>query len=424
MHSFDITLDEITKIEGQAGLEVKVTDGIVEKVQLKISEGKRFFQEAAIGKKYHELPQLFSRICGTCSPAHLLCSIEAIEHAFDIQPSKQTIDLRKLLLNGTILRDHGMHLYYFCLPDIFNKESILEFEGELHKWIHDSMSVRNTGVKLCELVAGRSIHPLYATVGGFTKTPKKNELKQITLLLESIREKALQLCAVFEKPLREIENETDFVALSTGDFSFIEGKIITSKGETIEEQNYEKHLDEFVIPYSNAEEFEFEGKNYTVGAVSRINLNMAELNQRTKKDCSDYLKHFPSNNPFENNLAQAIEIVQCIDNSIEIIENFEEKTEETKTIEAIESRGIGVIEAPRGTLYYALRFNERGICERAEVIIPTAQNSKSIEKSIKTLLPSLLELEKPEIESELEKTIRAFDPCMSCATHFLKVNWQ
>ncbi|MFA4906965.1 MAG: nickel-dependent hydrogenase large subunit [archaeon] len=423
LHDFEFSIDEVTKIEGHAGLEVRVQNNEVIEAKLKVSEGKRFFQEAAIGKNYLELPNLFARICGTCSVAHFSSAAEAIERAFDVTPSEQTIALRKLLIAGTILRDHGMHLYYFSLPDVFGKESILDFEGKLQKWVHDSMHVREAGVRLSEAVGGRSIHPFTATVGGFTAIPKMEELKACKAELLSVRETALELCEAFYEPLEKFGRKANNVALKTGDFSFIEGKIIDSHGDIVEEEDYARYLDEFVIPYSTAEEFEFEKAPYAVGALSRVNLNAHELHPDTRRDCAKFLSRFPSNNPFHNNLGQAIEIVQCIDLASELIDSYEGKPEVHPRIEPIESRGIGVIEAPRGLLYYSLFLDSNGKCAKAQIVIPTAQNAMQIESDIKAYLPDYLDLPREKIELQLEKIVRAYDPCMSCATHFLKVKW-
>lgn len=423
LHTFDLSLDEVTKIEGHAGLEVKVRNNVVVEAELKISEGKRFFQEAAIGKSFLELPNLFSRICGTCSVSHFSSAVEAIERAFDVVPSEQTIALRKLLMAGTILRDHGMHLYYFCLPDVFGKESILDFEGPLEKWVHDSMHVRGAGMRLSEIVGGRSIHPFTGTVGGFTKLPKAEELKHAKSELLAVRERAIELCQAFAEPLERLERKTNNVALQTRDFSFMSGKIIDSRGDRVEGEDYAKYLDEFVIPYSTAEEFEFEEGLYTVGALSRINLNGHELHPSTRRDLPKFLSMFPSNNPFHNNLSQAIEIVHCIDLAAEIIDAYEEKQEALPRIEPIEGRGIGAIEAPRGLLYYSLFFDSIGKCTKAQVVIPTAQNARQIEEDIKLYLPQFFDEPRRQMELQLERLVRSYDPCMSCATHFLKVKW-
>lgn len=424
MHDGELTIESITKIEGHASLYLKAREGKIESVQLRVSENKRFFEQAAMGKNFKEIPNLFSRICGTCSAAHLLCAIEAVEKAFDFSPSAQTIQLRRLLMNASFIRDHGMHLYYFVLPDLFKKESILEFDGKLEKWLHDSMHVRDAGVKLADLVGGRSIHPTTPQIGGFSGIPEKKKIPQVVKQLKSERKKVIDLIAAFDKLEGVVCRETSYVALVNDSFDFISGEIVHSKGKCIPEENYLQYLDEFVIPYSTAEGIEFEEQAYMVGALSRINLNKKSLHKNTQRDAAFALKRFPSGCVFDNSLAQAIEMLHCFDNSIEILASANFRQESVPAIEPIEARGVGVLEAPRGTLYHGLHFDSKGTVQKANVIIPTAQNALNIEKDLKVYIEPLLEKKsKEEIALECEKLVRAYDPCMSCATHFLKVKW-
>lgn len=425
-HSFELSIEGISKVEGHASLSIKVVNNKVEKARLQVSENKRFFEEASIGKHFQQIPSLYSRICGTCSAAHLLCSIEAIEKALSFTPSSQTMQLRKLLLNGSIIRDHGMHLYYFCLPDVFEKESILDFEGSLEHWVHDSMHVRDAGVKLAELVGGRSIHPTTPLIGGFAKIPEKEKIREIVKQLHGERGRVLKLIECFFEWTPKFERKTNYIALQTGDYSFLEGRIVNSSGEVIEEKDFEKHLEEFILPYSTAGFFKFEGREFMVGALARINLNKQELHSQTKKDCQKFLKIFPCNDCFNNNTAQAIEILHCIDSSIETLESLKLKQEALPSLTPIESKGIGVVEAPRGTLYHSLTLGKNGKITNSDIVIPTAQNAINIEKDIASFVQQLLETGKlkEQIALEIEKLIRAYDPCFSCATHFLKVNWE
>ncbi|MFH0714468.1 MAG: nickel-dependent hydrogenase large subunit [Candidatus Diapherotrites archaeon] len=426
LHSFDVNLDQITKIEGHAGLALRVVNDKAVQAQLKVSQSKRFFEEAALGKKYSEIPQLFSRICGTCSSAHLFAGIDAIEHAFQIFPSEQTLQLRRLIMHGTMIRDHGMHLYYFVLPDLFNKDSILDFAGKEEKWLKDAMQVRQAGIFLTEVAGGRSIHPSSPTIGGFLKWPSKGELDEAKEKLEKARPLLLDLIQLLdEKPLYDFERKTNHVALDAKDFGFFGRTLVDSHGHKIEEEQFESHVDEFVLPYTTADEFDFEGKEYRMGSISRLNLFKNRLHKDTKSDCASFLKKFPSEKPFENNLAQAIETLHCFDQAIEIIESENFKTEKPAIPKISAARGIGTVEAPRGVLYHSLEFDAQGVCTKAHVIIPTAQNLHNIEKDMLELVQPLLDAKEKQhdIEHALESLVRAYDPCMSCATHFLNVKW-
>jgi coenzyme F420-reducing hydrogenase alpha subunit len=201
---------------------------------------------------------------------------------------------------------------------------------------------------------------------------------------------------------------------------------MTSDGICIGKRNFRDHLQKFVVPYSQAPGFEFQGKPYVVGALARLNINRDTLHRNTRKDLARYLGAFPSDNIFHNNLAQAIEVVHCMDSAIELLETMEFKEEQKPAIKLKRSEGIGVLEAPRGTLYYHLHIDDAGGIEYADLVIPTSQNHIKMDKDIGMLVQQKLDAgaERKGISFEIEKLIRAYDPCMSCATHFLRVNWR
>ncbi|MBS3051927.1 MAG: nickel-dependent hydrogenase large subunit [Candidatus Aenigmarchaeota archaeon] len=425
MHNeLDITLENISKTEGHADLDVKVVGGKVTDVKLKISENKRFFTQAIRDKPLIGLPQLVSRICGTCSIAHLTCCTEAAERALEIVPSDQTMLFRKLSMYGLMIRDHAMHLYLFVLPDLFGKDSVLEFDESQHELVHQAFDVKGVGNNLSKIIAGRSVHATIPQIGSFSKIPKKDETDKIVKELKGVRSHVIELVDIFQKCNFEFKRSSNFVVLTTKDFSFLEGEIRSSTGTKVKESDYWDFLTRVVIPYSQATGFKFEGKEYMVGALSRLNLNKDALHKDTKRDLSDALKMFPSDNVYHNNLAQAIEILHSIDHSIELLEANEFKEESKPEVKIKEGQGIGVIEAPRGTLYYMLSVNSEGKIKFGNLVIPTAQNQIKMENDIRELIPQILDKNREEIELELEKLIRAYDPCMSCASHFLKVNWR
>jgi coenzyme F420-reducing hydrogenase alpha subunit len=424
MHEdFEISIEGLSKIEGHASLDVKVRKGKVEDVKLKISENKRFYTQAIRGKMFQSVPQLVSRICGTCSIAHLTCCTEAVEKALHVEPSEQTTLLRKLMTYGMMIRDHAMHLYLFCLPGVLGKDSVLDFDERQHELVHHAFEVKKAGNDLSKLIGGRAIHPPYAQVGNFSHLPDKNETKQVIEELKKVRSNIFELVRIFYDCPFTFRKRTRFVALTTPDFSFLEGMIKSSQGLIIPESNYWEHLHRVIIPYSQASGYEFEGKDFMVGALARINLNREKLHKETRRDLAKYIRMFPSENIYHNNLAQAIEVMHCIDHSIEILENTDFKKENNKKIKIKEGKGVGVIEAPRGTLYYAIDLDKEGKILYGNLVIPTAQNQIKMENDIRTLVSRNLDKDKNFIQYEIEKLIRAYDPCMTCATHFLKVKW-
>jgi sulfhydrogenase subunit alpha len=428
MHSVDIDLsiDHFSKIEGHGALDLKVRDGKVEYVNFKIIENKRFYTTAIEGKSYMAGPSLMSRICGTCSIAHLLCCIEAIENALDYEPSEQVKILRKLTMYGLMIRDHTLHLCFFSLPDVLNKDSVLDFDENNpreHDLIHQAFEVKSAGNTLSKLIAGKAVHAPYPMVGGYTHIPDKEGIKKSIEELKRIRPFALNVIKVFADWDKTLERETTFVAQVNHDFSFLGGHIHTTKGTCVEPQFYTQHLLRTVIPYSTSIGYKYEEGNYFVGALARVNLNAEALHPNTKKDAREFINMFPSKNVFHNNLAQAIELLHSIDHAVELMETTEFQPEKLTILKPKKSSGVAAIEAPRGTLYYKIDLDDTGTITHADVIVPTQQNQINIEQDIKTFVEQNLDMNKEQMALEIERIIRAYDPCMSCATHFLKINW-
>lgn len=436
MHTFDLSLDHITKIEGNASLHLSIKDGRVESVKFITAENKRFFTEAMKGKSLAALPPHLSRICGTCSNAHLLCAIEACENALGIKPSEQTRLLRSLTMHGLIIRDHALHLYLFCIPDIYGVDAFLDLnenDPAEHQLLHDGFDIKSAGNYLATLIAGRSIHATYPVIGGYLHFPDKASIEEAIEKLKNIRPAVLRLVEVFQNSPFHFDRKTHYMALVPDtSFGYIEGSIITSRGEKYGEENFRSHLEHVVLPYSQASAYVYDKEGYMVGALARMNLAKDKLHPKTKESLGEILNLFPSTDIFFNNLAQAIEILHSVDESIDMLSKNEFKPEPVVKTENKESVGVGVVEAPRGTLYHKVVVNADGTIKEGEVIVPTGQNQINIERDVATLVQNLLdkpeysdgsEETKAKITFEIEKLIRAYDPCMSCAAHFLKVKW-
>lgn len=433
MHDINISIKNLSKIEGHLDMDVYIKDNVIEKVEFKIMENKRFFEKAILGKPFIQVPQLMSRICGTCSIAHLLASIEAIENALEYKPSPQTTTLRKLLTYGLMIRDHCLHLYLFTLPDVIGKDSILNFDENderEHQLLHDMFDMKRAGNNLSTIVGGRAVHAPFPVPGGFIKYPTQEEIEKTREELIKVRDKIFLILKIFDECDFTLKRETKFVGLKTDDYSFLEGLALCSEGGFCVPEKYFRHqLKEVVIPYSTAKAYTLHGHEYMVGALARMNVNREALHKNTQKDAEKYINRFPSIDVYHNNIAQAIETLHSIDHSIEILENLTIDPVAADKLVPKESEGVGVIEAPRGTLYHYVEMDKEGVITNAEVVVPTAQNQINIENDIRHLVQERLDkkgdkMDKDNVRFEIEKLIRAYDPCMSCATHFLKINWK
>jgi coenzyme F420-reducing hydrogenase alpha subunit len=418
------SIKEITKIEGSAGLDVLISDGKVESVQFAINEYKRFFTQAMVGKPIMAIPQLLSRICGTCSNAHLMASIEAIEKGFGLQPTEQTKALRALTYHGLILRDHALHLYMFVMPDMFGKDSLLEFDESdpaQHQVLHDAFEIKGAGNHLAILAGGRSVHAPFLMPGGFAHVPEAEAVQHSIEELKAIRPAVLRTIDIFMNCSFSLVRETNYIALRANPFSYIEGELWDTNGKVADENGYRDHLERVVIPYSEASGYKFDGQAYRVGALARINISQDTLHPNTRRDATEALKKFPSHDVYHNNLAQAIAMLHSVDDALDILSKWTFVKEPLQHIEPKATVCVGVVEAPRGTLYHKYETDEKGIVLRGEVIVPTGQNQITIEADLGKFIQDNLSMEHDTLSLECEKIIRAYDPCMSCASHFLKL---
>ncbi|MFO0703208.1 MAG: nickel-dependent hydrogenase large subunit [Patescibacteria group bacterium] len=430
MHSADITIENITKIEGSAGLEVKIRDGKVEDLKFIIKDYRRFYTEAVKGKPLASIPTFLSRICGTCSVAHLFASLEAVEKSQGIVLTDQTKTLRRLAYDGLMIRDHALHLYFFVLPDILGVDSILDIPEDHdnigHILLHDSFDIKSVGSEITDVVIGAAIHAPYPAVGGFHKLPDPAKFPDLIAKLEKIRPQVIRGIKTFYDWKETLVRNADYLALRNDkSFDFLEGEIVNSSGKRVPESDFHKFLKSVVIPYSQSEGYVFSDTHddYFAGSLSRINLNKDLLRPETVASISEYLSVFPSNNIHHNNLAQAIEILHCVDEAIYILKNIQIQKEQVATAPIRAGMGVGVIEAPRGILYHMAETDEKGLIKDYDVIVPTSQNQINIENDLKKYFQENLHKTKEELQKDAEKIIRAYDPCMSCATNFLKVSW-
>jgi coenzyme F420-reducing hydrogenase alpha subunit len=419
----EIRLDNISKIEGHGSLDIKIKDGKVKYVKLKITESKRFYTQAIRGKPAVSLPLMTSRICGTCSIAHLTCCAEAIEKAIGCELTDQTLLLRKLSMYGMMIRDHALHLYLFSLPDILGKDSVLDFDGPQNEILRKAFAIKGAGNDLSRVVAGRAVHATFAEVGRFSHVPAQDDVKKLIAELKSVRGYVIELTDLFYNSDFRLERDTDFVSLVTKDYSFINGIINDTRGAVIPEDRYWDYLNKVVIPYSEATGYNFEGREFMVGALARMNLNRGNLHADTRRDAAKYIGAFPSKNIYHNSLAQSIELLHSIDHSIELLESNEFKEEQVPHAVIKEGEGIGLVEAPRGMLYYMVTIDKTGRVAYGNIIVPTQQNQICMEKSIVQTVEANIGKDRKQLEFEMEKMIRAYDPCMSCASHFLRVKW-
>jgi sulfhydrogenase subunit alpha len=426
--SVKVDVHYLTRVEGHGNILLNARDGKIEELKWEVIEAPRFFEAMLRGRSYNDVPIIASRICGICSIAHSLASIKAVEAAFGINPSEQTVILRKLLHNAEYLESHVLHTLFLAAPDYLGVPSVFPLV-ETHKdVVVMALRLKRLAYNLAEVLAGRKTHPLGCVVGGFAVTPKLNDLIAVKKRLEAARPDFETIVGLFQTlKVPDFKRETEYIALKDSrDYALVSGDIASSDSNTLPVSSYLEVTNEFCVPWSTAKYTKHKRESYMVGALARFNLNSKQLLPQAKQAAAKLNLQAPNYNPYMITIAQVVEAVHVLEDSINIITRLastglkeEAPIEKTKA-----GRGVGAVEAPRGILIHDYTFDEKGVLTNANCIIPTNQNHNNIQKDLEALAPTLLELPEDDIKLKMEMLVRAYDPCISCSTHALKVNFK
>jgi coenzyme F420-reducing hydrogenase alpha subunit len=423
-----ITVPHIHKIEGEAGFWAKVTrTGKIEELKFQTLLGLRQIEGILIGRRYFEVPIVVSRICGICPVPHILGACAALENALNVKVSEQTILLRKLLLAANIIHSHTLHLFFLSLPDFFNIENDVELLKKFKKESKAALSVRDLALEIAKVVGGRAVHPITPIVGGFTKIPEKEKLKEILEKIPKAIEDANLLIETFKKiEYPEFERETLFASVFNGkNYPYYLEKIVKIGEEKFTFSDFYSVQIEEDLKSPPVKRVKFKGKAYMLGAIARVKNNGEFLTKSSKEKFEEFLKERKIseekffNNIFHNLFSQAIEVLHFLEISQELLKEIlklplkEEKSE----IKFYSTSGLSALEAPRGTLFHYYEIDKDGRILNCNIITPTAQFLHNIEEDLKVLLPKILKLKRKEQIRKIRSLIRIYDPCISCATH-------
>lgn len=419
-----INIDYITKIEGHAKLRLVVENSQLTSVDLDVFTGARYFEALVVGKKYSEIPEITQRVCSICSAVHNVAAVRAIEDALGITSTKQTDALRELLCIGGMLESHALHIFFLALPDYTGHTGAIDMAKKYKKEVLIALKLKRLGNKIVEVIGGREIHQFTNAVGGFKSTPSQERLDELLKEMHEHKKLAITAAKLFSKlkyprfyrPTHQVCLHSESYPHYSGDL-FFEGQIIPVK-------EYDKHIKETIEYSSVSKEARFDKETYTTNALTRINANHDKLSFDARKIIEESQIQFPTSNPYLNTFAQAIEIVHFIDEAIRILKHLKVQKEERQKIKPKAGRGVCIIEAPRGILIHDYTLDKKGFVKKANIITPTSQNLHNIEMDIKKRVPHILHLSEDEIRHDVEKLIRAYDPCISCSAHFLKIEWK
>jgi len=410
----------ICKVEGHGNLKLDYKSG---SAKLTIDEGERLFEKLVVGHNYLDAPFITARICGVCPTSHNLASIKAIESAFDVEVSPTIISLRKALLAGQIIQSHALHLFFLALPDYLHVVNAIELHQKNPEIFDLALGIKKIGDSLVEVIGGRSVHPTTPTVGGFLSVPTNEKLRKLQQTLNNHLSKALEavdLFASFDYP--SLSRETEYLAIAKeGNISYYDGsEILSSNKFKTPIENYAYAFKEEIRSGSTAKYGQRDGHGFMVGALARLSINSDHLHPKAAYAYKRiWKKDFPTYNSFHNNIAQAIDIVHLIEESILEIDKF---LSDKKSINKVPYRvkagqGIGVVEAPRGTLYHGIKLDPDGNIQFYDIVTPTVQNLINLEEDADALMKKHSHKKPDKLFQEVEMLIRAYDPCITCAVH-------
>ena len=423
-----IEVPALARVEGEGGLYIGLKDGQAVEIRLDIYEPPRFFEGFLVNRFLQEVPDITARICGICPVAYQMSSVYALESALGVKVSPQVRALRRLMYCGEYIESHALHIYLLQAPDLLGQPSALDLAAVAPQVVKDALRLKKIGNEILRTIGGRSVHPVNACVGGFYRWPDAAPLKALLPDLEWGLEAAIACVKwAVTLPYPDLKIDYECVALHHPDeYAVIEGEVWSSKGRKLSVADYEKGYLEEHVKHSNAlHGHTVDGGNYLVGPLARLNLNHAQLLPLAQKALKDNKIKLPLTNPYKSLIARAVELVQAYEEAILLVKAYQ-PTGQPDGPAHIELKlkageGAAATEAPRGLLYHRYRIDDRGRVQFAKIVPPTAQNLPRIEEDLLALVPQIIEMPQEEATLTAEHLVRSYDPCISCATHFLKL---
>jgi coenzyme F420-reducing hydrogenase alpha subunit len=425
MKSRTIKVDYLARVEGEGALYVKLRGKDVTDVQLRIFEPPRFFEAFLRGRRADEAPDITARICGICPVAYQMSAVHAVEDACGVRVDGRLRALRRLLYCGEWIESHTLHIYMLHAPDFLGYPDAIQMAKDHREVVQRGLQLKKAGNEIVALLGGREIHPINVRVGGFYKLPGRREFAALAERLKWARDAALETVRwVATLPTPAFEQDYEFVALCHPDeYPFNEGRLVSSKGLDITAREYDDHFTEEHVAHSNALHSVLRRRGaYHVGPLARYNLNFDRLSPMAQ-DAARAAGLGPTcRNPFQSIIVRGVEVVYACDEALRIIDQFDPATAPAVPVPPRAGIGYAATEAPRGTLYHRYRLDEQGVILDAKIVPPTSQNQKTIEKDLRHLVPQYVELPPDQLTWRCEQAVRNYDPCISCATHFLELH--
>lgn len=425
MRSNTIKIDYLTRVEGEGAVSVHVRDHHVSSVKVKIFEPPRFFEALLRGRKFSEAPDITARICGICPVAYQMSACQAIEDAFGMEIPQPIRMLRRFLYCGEWIESHALHVYMLHAPDFLGYEDAIQMAKDHPSELQRGLRLKKIGNRIVSLLGGREIHPVNVRVGGFYKIPPLAELRGLAEDLKWARDAALETVRwVSAFPFPDFERNYEFVALrNPNEYPMNEGRIVSSMGMDIAVREYDQHFAEEHVQHSNALHSAIKQRgSYFVGPLARYNLNFDRLSTLAKEVAREVCLEPEVRNPFKSIIVRSVEMLLACEEALRIVEQMDLPAKAAVEPTPRVATGFGCTEAPRGILYHRYRIDEHGLVVDAKIVPPTSQNQRTIEADLSEFVEARVDMEGGELQRQCEQAVRNYDPCISCATHFLKLS--
>lgn len=420
-----VRVPALTRVEGEGALELVIANQQIEKLQLRIFEPPRLFEKLLEGRSYSDIVDIVARICGICPVAYQLSAVQAIEQAFAVETTPWITAMRRAMYCGEWLQSHALHVHLLALPDFLGFDSVIGMAQHHAAEVRRGLLLQALGNDLIRLFGGRSVHPVGVCAGGFYRAPAVSEVQRVVTALRAAQPQARELLDwVLGLPVPDITQEIVSVALHhPQEYAIARGRIVASAGLDIEAQQFEQHVQESQVPHSTALHAHLHDKPYLVGPLARVNLNYPQLPAELREQLEHRGMHFPSTNLFHSLIARCVEMCLVIDEAIALLQDYQPAAQPHVTVTAQAASGAWATEAPRGLLWHRYGFDAEGDVMQARIVPPTSQNQAQIEADLRyNLLQLGLEQPAEVLRQRSEQVIRNYDPCISCATHFLKLD--
>jgi len=419
-----ISVDYLARVEGEGNLKARVRDGKVEIVEFGIFEPPRFYEAFMRGRRFGDAPDITARICGICPIAYQMSSAHAMESIFGVKMEGALRDLRRLIYCGEWIESHVLHAFMLHLPDFLGYQSAIHMAADHRDAVEKALKLKKVGNDIVTLLGGREIHPINVKVGGWYKVPAKKDLEALVPDLEWALDAAtwaVEFTAGL--PFPEIEQDFEYVSVSHPDeYPFNEGRLVSNKGIDVPVSGWNDVFEEVHVARSNALQSKVrERGSYHCGPLARYTLNFEKLSPRVQQAASKAGLGPTCFNPFQSIVVRCLETLHSVEEALRLIEAYQAPARPDVPFEVKAGEGHGASEAPRGMLYHRYRLDDEGYILDAQICPPTAQSQMSIEDDLRRVLEASLDLPDDELQWRLEQTVRNYDPCISCATHFLKV---